>query len=47
MLTLSIPVAEKARARKITVSRADTPAVVEGRTIEGESSPHETKSVES
>ena len=47
MLTLSIPVAEKARARKITVSRADTPVSVEGRTIEGESSSHETKAVES
>jgi HSP20 family protein len=47
VLTLSIPVAEKARARKITVSRADTPASVEGRTIEGESSERETKAVES
>jgi HSP20 family protein len=36
VLTISIPVAEKARARKITVTRADTPAV-ESRTIEGES----------
>jgi HSP20 family protein len=36
VLTLSIPVAEKARARKITVSRADAPAAVEARTIEGE-----------
>ena len=36
VLTLSIPVAEKAKARKITVNRADTPAAVEGRTIEGE-----------
>ena len=34
VLTLSIPVAEKAKARKITVSRADAPA--EHRTIEGE-----------
>src|SRR3954465_8933949 len=38
VLTLSIPVAEKAKARKITVSRADTPAAVESRTIDGESS---------
>jgi HSP20 family protein len=38
VLTLSIPVAEKARARKITVTRADTPAAVEHRTIEGEQS---------
>jgi HSP20 family protein len=45
VLTVSIPVAEKARARKITVTRADTPVAVEGRTIEGESS--ERKSVES
>ena len=37
VLTVSIPVAEKARARKITVTRADTPAHVETRTIEGES----------
>ena len=37
VLTISIPVAEKARARKIEVTRADTPATVEGRTIEGES----------
>jgi HSP20 family protein len=36
VLTVSIPVAEKARARKITVSRADAPASVEPRTIEGE-----------
>ena len=36
VLTVSIPVAEKAKARKITVSRADTPAAVEPRTIEGE-----------
>src|SRR5690348_5661169 len=36
VLTVSIPVAEKARARKITVSRADTSAPVEPRTIEGE-----------
>jgi HSP20 family protein len=38
VLTLSIPVAEKARARKITVTRADEPAPVEHRTIEGEQS---------
>jgi HSP20 family protein len=44
VLTVSIPVAEKARARKITVTRADTPAAVEPRTIEGESG--ENKSVE-
>jgi len=37
VLTVSIPVAEKARARKITVSRADAPVEVQGRTIEGES----------
>jgi HSP20 family protein len=37
VLTLSIPVAEKAKARKITVSRADTPAAVESRTIDAES----------
>ena len=41
VLTVSIPVAEKAKARKITVTRADTPAAVSGggserRTIEGE-----------
>ena len=36
VLTVSIPVAEKAKARKIAVSRADTPASVESRTIEGE-----------
>ena len=45
VLTVSIPVADKAKARKITVTRADTPAAVEGRTIEGES--HESKAVES
>ena len=39
VLTLSIPVAEKARARKITVTRADAPADRRGRTIEGESRP--------
>ena len=42
VLTLSIPVAEKAKARKITVTRADAPA--EHRTIEGEQSP--SKAVE-
>jgi HSP20 family protein len=36
VLTVSIPVAEKARARKIQVQRADTPMKVEGRTIEGQ-----------
>ena len=36
VLTVSIPVAEKAKARKITVTRADSPAAVEARTIEGE-----------
>jgi HSP20 family protein len=41
VLTLSIPVAEKARARKITVTRADAPAAVESRTIEGESTGNE------
>src|SRR3954465_11229646 len=41
VLTLSIPVAEKARARKIQVTRADAPAAVEARTIEGESAQHE------
>jgi HSP20 family protein len=44
VLTISIPVAEKARARKIQVTRADAPAAVEARTIEGEagrSSEHE------
>ena len=44
VLTVSIPVAEKAKARKITVNRADTHAAVEGRTVEGESA---QKSVES
>ena len=37
VLTVSIPVAEKARSRKIQVTRADTPASVESRTIEHES----------
>src|SRR3954462_5964974 len=36
VLTISIPVAEQARARKIQVTRADTPTSVEGRTIEHE-----------
>src|SRR3982751_6822710 len=45
VLTVSIPVAEKAKARKIQVTRADVPAQVAGRTIEGESS--ETRAVES
>ncbi|MCU1605984.1 MAG: Molecular chaperone (Small heat shock protein) [Modestobacter sp.] len=44
VLTVSIPVEEKARARRITVTRADTPAAVEAHTIEGESA---QKSVES
>ena len=48
VLTLSIPVAEKARSRKITVTRADTPMSVEGRTIEGEHAQSaEQKAVES
>jgi HSP20 family protein len=47
VLTLSIPVAEKARARKITVSRAGTPTMVQGRTIDGESTASETRAVES
>ena len=38
VLTLSIPVAEKARSRKIQVTRTDTPTSVEGRTIEHEGS---------
>ena len=49
VLTVSIPVAEKARARKIEVTRADMPAAVESRTIEGESGQardSEPKSVE-
>src|SRR5512135_863235 len=37
VLTISIPVAEKARARKIQVTRADTPAAVHTRTIDGQS----------
>src|SRR5918992_1778213 len=43
VLTVSIPVAEKAKARKIQVTRADAPA--EHRTIEGES--QQAKAVES
>src|SRR3954470_18823540 len=39
VLTVSIPVAERAKARKITVSRADAPAEVQAHTIEGESAP--------
>jgi HSP20 family protein len=38
VLTVSIPVAEKAKARKITVTRADAPATAESRTIEGDTS---------
>ena len=34
VLTVSIPVAERARARKVAVTRADAPAAVEARTIE-------------
>src|SRR3954469_25765779 len=45
VLTVSIPVAEKARARKITVTRADAPAAVEARTIEGEHAESEPQSV--
>jgi HSP20 family protein len=47
VLTISIPVAEKARARKITVTRSDTPAAVESRTIEGDSETAEHKAVTS
>jgi HSP20 family protein len=36
VLTVSIPVAEQAKARKITVTRADAPATAAGRTIEGD-----------
>jgi HSP20 family protein len=46
VLTVSIPVAEKARSRKITVTRADEPAGAERRTIEGESSGAEQRAVE-
>src|SRR3712207_5794246 len=44
VVTLSIPGEEKARSRKIQVTRADTPASVGSRTIEHEGS--EQKSVE-
>jgi HSP20 family protein len=37
VLTVSIPVAERAKARKISVTRADVPTAVGSRTIEGES----------
>jgi len=47
VLTVSIPVAEKAKARKIAVTRADVPAAVGSRTIEGESQQQEQKAVES
>src|SRR3954464_3262801 len=46
VLTISIPVAEKARARKIQVTRADAPAAVEARTIEGEGRSSEQQAVE-
>ena len=46
VLTISIPVAEKARARKIQVTRADAPAAVEARTIEGESESSEHRAVD-
>jgi HSP20 family protein len=46
VLTVSIPVAEKARARKITVTRADVPAAVEGRTIEHEGGSGEQRAVQ-
>jgi HSP20 family protein len=45
VLTVSIPVAERAKARKISVTRADVPTAVGSRTIEGE--PQENKAVES
>ena len=47
VLTVSIPVAEKARARKITVTRADVPAAVESRTIEHEAGAGDKRAVES
>ncbi|HEX2074619.1 MAG TPA: Hsp20/alpha crystallin family protein [Geodermatophilus sp.] len=47
VLTVMIPVAEKARSRKIAVTRADVPAGVEHRTIEGEAEKSQTKAVES
>ncbi|MCU1615876.1 MAG: heat shock protein Hsp20 [Frankiales bacterium] len=46
VLTVSIPVAEKARARKITVTRADAPVGLQARTIEGESGGDERDAVE-
>jgi HSP20 family protein len=47
VLTVSIPVAEQARSRKITVTRADVPATVERRTIDGEAGEHaENRAVE-
>ena len=46
VLTISIPVAEKARSRRITVTRADTPAAVEARTIEGRTDDHEGQAAE-
>ena len=46
VLTVSIPVAEKARARKITVTRADAPAKPEHRTIEGKSTESTNRAVE-
>ena len=46
VLTVSIPIAEKARARKITVNRADASVPVERRTIEGESDAQDTRAVE-
>ena len=45
VLTVSIPVAERAMARKISVTRADVPTEVGSRSIEGES--QENKAVES
>ena len=47
VLTVSIPVAEKAKARRITVTRADAPAAVEARTIEGEQASSQQQAVES
>jgi HSP20 family protein len=46
VLTVSIPIAEKARARKITVSRIDGSVPVERRTIEGESDARDARAVE-
>ena len=45
VLTVGIPIAEKARARKITVTRADVPASVERRTIEHQTDGEEQRSV--